>query len=257
MLLKNTGFPPEESLVLCTVTGINPHSVFCTLDEYGGRTGMIHISEIAPGRIKNIREYVQQGKKVVCKVLQINQEKGHIDLSLRRVSQTQKQAKLNDIKQQQLAEKIVEQAAKQLGDAPLTFFTKVSEKIVPQFGNLITAFEKVAHDTLNLETLLDKKAAKALTDLIKTRIKPPQVTIGGDLMVTSYEADGLQEVKDALKVAVTAGITVRYLGAGTYHFQITAEDYKTAEKKLKEGVEGVLHFAKKHDMESKWTRKED
>jgi len=68
MLLKKTGFPEDEELVLCTVTGINPHSVFCTLDEYGGRTGMIHISEVAPGRIRNIREYVTKGKKVVCKV---------------------------------------------------------------------------------------------------------------------------------------------------------------------------------------------
>ncbi len=257
MLLKKTGFPQSEELVLCTVTGVNPHSVFCTLDEYGGRTGMIHISEVAPGRIRNIREFVQEGKKVVCKVLQVNTEKGHIDLSLRRVNQTQKTNKLNQIKQEQLAEKIIEYAAKQSGESPLALYNKVSEKIIPTYGTIFAAFEQAATDQLNLETVVDKKIAKLLTDAIKARIKPPQVEIGGDLKLTSYAPDGLQEIKEALELATKAGIEVRYLGAGTYHMQVTAEDYKDAEKTLKGALDSVLDHAKKHDLVAEWARKED
>ncbi len=80
MLLKRTGWPEEGELVLCNVTKIMPNSVFCRLEEYG-RQGMIHISEIAPGRIRNIRDYVVEGKFVVCKVLRIDQIRGYIDLS--------------------------------------------------------------------------------------------------------------------------------------------------------------------------------
>ncbi len=257
MLLKKTGFPQSEELVLCTVTGVNPHSVFCTLDEYGGRTGMIHISEVAPGRIRNIREFVQEGKKVVCKVLQVNKEKGHIDLSLRRVNQTQKTNKLNQIKQEQLAEKIIEYAAKQSGESPLTLYNKVYEKIMPTYGTIFAAFEQAATDQLNLETVIDKKIAKLLTDAIKARIKPPQVEIGGDLKLTSYAPDGLHEIKEALALATKAGIEVRYLGAGTYHMQVIAEDYKDAEKTLKGALDNVLDHAKKHDLVAEWARKED
>ena len=177
MLLKKQGFPQDEELVLCTVTGVNPHSVFCTLDEYGGRTGMIHISEVAPGRIRNIREFVQEGKKVVCKVLQTNKEKGHIDLSLRRVNQTQKTNKLNEIKQEQLSEKIIEYAAKQTGESVLTLYNKLTEKMLAKYVSIFAAFEEVANDKLNLETLIDKKIAKLLTDAIKQRIKPPQSSL--------------------------------------------------------------------------------
>ncbi len=257
MLLKKTGFPQDEELVLCTVTGVNPHSVFCTLDEYGGRTGMIHISEVAPGRIRNIREFVQEGKKVVCKVLQVNKEKGHIDLSLRRVNEGQKRTKLNQIKQEQLAEKIIEYAAKQLGESTLTLYNKLAEKLAPQFGSIFAAFEQASQDQVNLETVVDKKIAKLLTDAIKQRIKPPEVTIGGDLKLTSYSPNGLQEVKDALALAVKAGVKVRYLGAGTYHFQVIAEDYKEAERTLKAGVDPVMDYAKKNDITAEWTRKED
>jgi len=107
MILRKEGYPERDELVLCTVTNVQFHSVFCKLDNYE-KSGMIHISEIAPGRIRNIKEHVKEGQKVVCKVLQINLERGHIDLSLRRVNAGQKRAKLNEIKQEQLAEKIVE-----------------------------------------------------------------------------------------------------------------------------------------------------
>ncbi len=257
MLLKKTGFPEDEELVLCTVTGINPHSVFCTLDEYGGRTGMIHISEVAPGRIRNIREYVEENKKIVCKVLQTDKEKGHIDLSLRRVNQTQKAQKLNQIKQEQLAEKIVEYAAKQTGQSVLTLYSKLAEKLIPQHGTLFAAFEQVSYDALNLETAIDKKIATLLADAIKARIKPPQVNIGGDLKLSSYAPDGLQEIKNALAIATKAGVQVKYLGAGTYHIEIIAEDFKEAEKKLKEAIEPILEFAKEHDITAEWARKEE
>jgi translation initiation factor 2 subunit 1 len=257
MLLKKTGFPQDEELVLCTVTGVNPHSVFCTLDEYGGRTGMIHISEVAPGRIRNIREFVQEGKKVVCKVLQVNAEKGHIDLSLRRVNEGQKRTKLNQIKQEQLAEKIIEYTAKQLGESTLTLYNKLAEKLAPQFGTIFAAFEQASQDQINLENIVDKKIAKLLTDAIKQRIKPPEVTIGGDLKLSSYSPNGVQEIKDTLSLAVKAGVQVKYMGAGTYHFQVIAEDYKEAEKKLKAGLDPVMDYAKEHDVAAEWARKEE
>jgi len=79
-------YPEEEELVLCTVKNILGTTVFVDLDKYG-KTGVIATSEIAPGRIRNIRDYVVPHKKIVCKVLRVDKAKGHIDLSLRRVSQ--------------------------------------------------------------------------------------------------------------------------------------------------------------------------
>ncbi len=256
MLLKKTGFPQNEELVLCTITAVNPHSVFCTLDEYGGRTGMIHISEIAPGRIRNIREYVQEGKKVVCRVLQINKEKGHIDISLRRVNTVQKTQKLNQIKQEQLAEKVIEYAAKQQGESPSLLYSKLSEKLMTGHETLFEAFEKVSKGELSLEKYIDKKLAEALTTAIKTRIKPPEVKIAGDLKLSTYSPNGLQEIKNTLEVITKEGIKVRYMGAGTYHIETTAEEFKEAEKKLKTAIEKAMQEAKKKGIEAEWNRRE-
>src|SRR3989339_358149 len=107
MLLHKKGFPEEGELVLCTVTKLSSHSIFVDLDEYQ-KQGLIHITEVSPGRIRNIRDFVREGKKVVCLVLRINQERGYIDLSLRRVNESQKRAKIDEVKQEQKAEKIIE-----------------------------------------------------------------------------------------------------------------------------------------------------
>ncbi|MBI2549900.1 S1 RNA-binding domain-containing protein, partial [Candidatus Woesearchaeota archaeon] len=117
MLLKKKGFPEDNELVFCTVTSVQSHSVFVKLEEYG-LSGMIHISEVAPGRVRNIRDFVVENKPAVCKVIGINKERGHIDLSLRRVTEGLRRAKLNEIKQEQKAEKIVELVAKQLSVQP-------------------------------------------------------------------------------------------------------------------------------------------
>ena len=130
MLYKRTGFPEEQELVLCTVTNVQGHAVFARIEEYGV-TGMIHISEVAPGRIRNIREFVKEGKVIVCKVLRINTERGHIDLSLRRVTEMQKRTKTDSIKNEQRAEKIVEQLAHQLKEPIEVLYKLVAEKILP------------------------------------------------------------------------------------------------------------------------------
>ena len=106
MLYRREGFPQDDELVFCTVTKIFHSSVFVVLDEYE-RSGMVNISEIAPGRIRNIRDYVTQDKKIVCKVLRVDAKKGHIDLSLRRVNEMERKRKLEEIKQEQKAEKII------------------------------------------------------------------------------------------------------------------------------------------------------
>ena len=92
-------------------------------------TGIIHISEISPGRIRNIRDFVKEGKKIICKVLRIYRERGHLDLSLRRVTESQKRQKKTQIKQEMLAERIIEFAAKDL-DMTLKDLYKVVIDIV-------------------------------------------------------------------------------------------------------------------------------
>ncbi len=257
MLLKKTSMPQEDELVLCTVTAVQYHSVFGALDEYG-KTGMIHISEVAPGRIRNIRDFVKEGKKVVCKVLRIHPDKGHIDLSLRRVNENQKRQKINQIKQEQLAEKIIEHAAKQHLKKPEEVYLALSKEFTPKYGGIFPAFELVAQDALDLSKIIDKKLAQDIAEAVKQRIKPKEVTVDGDITLLCYAPNGVEIVREALqKGEATPGKPViRYKGAGTYHIAVTSDDYKTAEKLLKTAVDAVLESAKASKMKAEFARAE-
>ena len=257
-MLKKEGYPEAEELVLVTVTNVQFHSVFCKLDEYD-KPGMIHISEIAPGRIKNIREFVQEGKKVVCKVLQVNKERGHIDLSLRRVNEGQKRTKLNDMKQEQFAEKIIEGVAKAKKMDVKLIFTKIKQPILGKYPGYFFAFEAVSRDEDDLVTMgVEPALAKELTTAIKLKIKPPVVEIVGDFTITSTAPNGIDIIKESLHEAkkVDGDVTIKYTGAGTHHIVVTSDDFKKAEKILKEISEKVLGYAEKHKAVAEFKRQE-
>ncbi|MBI4439927.1 translation initiation factor IF-2 subunit alpha [Candidatus Woesearchaeota archaeon] len=238
------GFPEESELVMCTVTSIQYHSIFVNVDEYQ-KTGLIHISEVAPGRIRNIRDYVEEGKKVICKVLKVDMEKGHIDLSLRRVNEGQKRTKVNEVKQQQKCEKIIEMVAKSLKKDPVAMFTEISEKVLKKYDLIYSCFEDVATDKAGFKDFgIDEKVAKVLTDAIKQRIKEVEVTIGGELFLSSYAPNGIELIMESLKRLQDASskLTVTYIGSGKYKIQVTASDYKEAEKILDKATGVALEF---------------
>ena len=249
MLFKKQGFPEESDLVLCTVTSVQFHSVFVDLDEYG-KSGMIHISEVSPGRIRNIRDFVKEGKKVVCKVLRINQEKGYIDLSLRRVNESEKRRKIDDIKKEQNAEKIIEVSSGKIGLKPEELYKIIAEKLLKNYNSLYQFFEEAAKDDKILDALsIDKKSLKALDETIKQRIKPSEVEIRGKLKITTFAPNGIDIIKESLKKAedaVKGMVSINYLGSGLYRFMVKAPDYKEAEKLMKNATEGAIAYVTKN-----------
>lgn len=259
MLVLKTGFPEETETVLCTVTKIHYHSVFVKLDEYNNQSGMIHISEISPGRIRNLNDYVQEGKKIVCKVLRINRERGHIDLSLRRVSQVQRRTKVDSLKQEQKAEKIIEFVAKNNKMETMELFNAIKDKVFSQFDSVHECFQAIVDNEFSIKELgLSPKLSKSLEELIRLRIKPPKVEIKGELVLESFLPDGLAVVKECLESVLSKhkNMEIFYLGGGRYSFRITTGDFKSAEKILKEATEYMEDFMEKHDSMFSFTREE-
>lgn len=249
MFYTREGFPEEDDLVLCTVTSVQYNSVFCTLDEHENKTGMIHISEVTAGRIRNIRDYVQEGRKVVCKVLRVDLQKGHIDLSLRRVNERQRREKMSILKQEQKAENLLAHLATESGKDPEKFYKEVAPAVFEHYEYLTLAFQDIADGSFSLEeTKLDPKLAGQIEALVKERITPTQVEIEGKLSLSTYASGGIELVKEALMAAESAaeGVTIKYLGAGAYNVRVSAEDYKQAEKRLKSVLDAANEKMAKH-----------
>lgn len=68
------------SIVEGRVTGITKFGAFVTLE--GGRSGLVHISEIANTFVNEVRDYLQEGQTV--RVLVLSMDNGKLNLSIKR-----------------------------------------------------------------------------------------------------------------------------------------------------------------------------
>jgi general stress protein 13 len=69
------------SVVKGKVNGIQPYGAFVALDE--NTQGLVHISEVTHGFVKDINDHLKIGDEVTVKILSIDEEKGKISLSIR------------------------------------------------------------------------------------------------------------------------------------------------------------------------------
>jgi len=190
---------------------------------------------VSPGRIRNLRDFGKEGKVVICKVLRINEQRGHIDVSLRRVNETQRRNKVEERKAEQKAEKIIANLAEQLKIEPKNLYDQISKALFPHYDMLNYAFTDVVENDATLkETGLDKKIQEPLVKLVKERIKPKEVQIVGTIKLIIYASDGVETVKNALIKAdgTSDQLTIKNLGGGSWRATVSAPDFKEAEKIL-------------------------
>lgn len=245
MFYKKKDLPEIGEIVICTVKKILPHAVFVNLDEYD-KEAMIHISEIAPGRIRNIRDYVKEGKKIICKILNLDKNKGYIDLSLRRVTQTQRINKNNQYKQEQKCEKILGDIAKSLNMDLKTIYDKAGDKIMEKYNGLTPCFNEIVNNDLDLKKIgIDKELAEKIKNTVTEKIKPPEVMIFGKLRLESDAPNGIDLIKEALSHIKDKDVSIKYLSAPDYRLVIKSKDYKTAESLIKKVSSEIIGNMKK------------
>lgn len=260
LVIKRSGYPAKGEFVIGTVTRVLDFGAFVSLDEYENREGMVHISEVAPGWIKDIRDHVKKGQKVVCKVLNVNPKRGHIDLSIKDVNERQRREKLQEWKSELKAFKWLEIAGEK---AKIGFneLIKIGKKLMDEYDSVYSAFEDAAFEGYKvLEPIVGEKLAKAMEEIAKDNIKPQKVEVRGYFELKCYASDGVERIKKALMEAykVKNGIEMKieYIGAPKYRITIQAEDYKTAESVLKKVSSRVLKAIKKFGGEGNFHREQ-
>ncbi|WP_070121237.1 S1 domain-containing post-transcriptional regulator GSP13 [Bacillus marinisedimentorum] len=79
------------SIVEGKVTGIQPYGAFVALD--GNTQGLVHISEITHGFVKDVNEHLSVGDTVTVKIISVDEASGKIGLSIRATEEPPKEDK--------------------------------------------------------------------------------------------------------------------------------------------------------------------
>ena len=96
-----TDGPQEGDLVVATVTTVKQNGCYVSLDEFDGREGFIFIGEIASGWVRNIRAFVREGQRLICKITGMRRDGTSYELSLKSVSEERRRDRLQQWKNEQ------------------------------------------------------------------------------------------------------------------------------------------------------------
>ena len=151
----------HNQIVLCTVDKILGTTVFVKID--GGFEGTLTTSEISPGRIRNLRDYVVPGKKIVCKILSIKGDK--IYLSLRRVKQNEKKELLDKLSKEKSLKAILKTVLKD----------KSKETIdqIEEHYSITDFFEQTKENPKLVEKFTSKTDAEKIIKILETKKDKP------------------------------------------------------------------------------------
>ena len=231
------GFPEYGELVVCTVKSVKSFGAFVTLDEYEDKEGFIHVRDIATGWVKYIRDYVREGQKTVCKVLGVDSSKGHIDLSLKSVNEHQKREKIQQWKNENKAEKLVEIIAERLSISLDEAYDMFGSQLLEEYGTLYSAFESVVAAPKDFLEEFEGDWTGVFIEVAEENVTPPFVQIDGILELQSSAPDGVERIRATLfkaqDSAEDADVSIHCVGCPKYRIVITADEYKVAEEVMK------------------------
>lgn len=90
----------KGKIVTGQVTGIEKYGIFVSLDEF--YSGLIHISEISDGFVKNIKDYVNIGETIKAKVVETDEDNYHVKLSIKNMNYKIKRRNATPLKETEL-----------------------------------------------------------------------------------------------------------------------------------------------------------
>ena len=242
--MKYSGWPEPGELVVGEVDEIADFGVFVDLDEYEEKRGLCHISEVASGWIKNVRDHVREGQTVVAKVLDVDESSDQIDLSIKDVNEHQRKDTIQDWKNERKADNWMLIALGE--DVSDERYTEVANALLVEYDSLYDAFEAAAiRGEEALEDVdVDDEAIEAIVDAARDNVSVPYVDVTGYVDLESPAPDGVDDVTAALKAAGGNGevpdgveLDVGYVGSPEYRIKVRAPDYKTAEAQLEAAAE--------------------
>jgi len=239
-------WPETGDLVIATIESVMDYGAYANLDEYS-RRGFLHISEISSARIRNVRDYVRENQKMVLKVLRVEVEKGHIDLSLRRVTKRERIEKIKSWKKDRKGEALLHAVAEKSGLPTHEVYQKVGAIFEEKYG-LYEGFEKVVKDGAEVlaKIGIPEDLAKIIVQVAEERIRIKMVKVRGVAEVRCMKPNGVKCIQDAfadakkaLKVK-DAKIEFNIIAAPRYSVEVSADNWKRAEDVLDKVGETVV-----------------
>ncbi|KAM7456214.1 hypothetical protein BLSTO_03026 [Blastocystis sp. subtype 1] len=199
-------FPKVDDVVMVKVMKITDSGVYVTLLEYNRIQGFIPASELSRRRIRSIPKLVQIGKVEPSVVTRVDEEKGYVDLSKRRVAEDDVNKAERKYQEAKKVHNIASVLANRSDISLDDIYTRIIWPLAEKYQSGYNAFMiSVSKPEILQECDVDEAVRKQLQELIATRMAPQAQKVRADIEATCFSIQGVDGLRAAMKAAEAVG----------------------------------------------------
>lgn len=239
-------YPVLDDLVKVQVKRIAEMGAYVSLLEYNNIEGMIQLSELSKRRIRSISKLVRVGRTEVVMVLRVDQEKGYIDLSKRRVSTEDVTLCEEKFNKSKTVHSIMRHVAGQHKEPLLDLCKKVAWPLYAKYGHAYEAFKAFMNDEEKifegLEVSDDIKESVKVQ--IGRRLISQVIRLRAKIECSCFEYEGIDAVKAALLEglkfsAEESELTLKLIAPPLYSLVCVCNDKELGMKKIDQAIQEI------------------
>lgn len=240
MPLSRRDLPNVGEHVIATVKEIFEYGAYVELDEFNNLRAYLPWNEVSSKWIRSIRDVLRENQKIVVRVIRVDHRRRAVDVSLKRVMDSERRRKLAWWKHYLKACKIVELIAPSLGKTIEDAYKEVVWKLEEHYGNPYVGLEEavISGGGALAKAGVPEYWIEPLIAEAKKHIKPKVFRKRAVVTVRSLDRRGVELIRSVLSSAyeaVSSGeveVRIHTVGSPRYVVEINAYDPKTAEKAL-------------------------
>ncbi|BCS94352.1 translation initiation factor IF-2 subunit alpha [Metallosphaera javensis (ex Sakai et al. 2022)] len=250
MIYNRHPLPREGDILIATVKQVFDYGSYVTLDEYGGLQAFLPWSEISTRWVKNIRDVVKEGRKIIVKVIRVDRKKGSVDVSLKKVNDDDRRKKNAQWKRIQKTDKILEIVAQKLKKSEREAWEQVAWKLEERYGDVYEALQKASKE--GEKVLLDAGVpeiwVKPILEEASKHGEEKKVKESKVVLVKSLVPDGVEKIRKVFDLEDEGDIRIFTIGAPRYRVEVSGSDPKAVAQRLEEVVQRILERAKEEGV---------
>ena len=253
MVIPRKELPEAGELLIATVQEIYDFGSYVTLDEYNNLRAFLPWSEVSSKWVRNIRDVIREGQKIVVKAMRVDRTKKEVDVSLKKVTDTDKQRKIQWWKRYSKACKIIEIVASKIGKSIEDAYREVVWKLEDKYYDVMYALEESISRGASVlrEASVPEEWIQPLLEEASKHIKMREVMVRYRLIVQSTSPNGVDRVRKCLESIGNYlhlnGVKYRLYVAGSprYILEVYAAEYKLAEDYVANAIKAGEESARK------------
>jgi len=247
-------YPNLEDLVVVQVLKIDDKSgVYVSLLEYDNKEAMINIGEVSKRRIRSLAKLLRVGSTEICMVVSVDEEKGYINLSKKRVA-AEDCAPTQDSFAKAKAVHGVMQHVAQSNDIPVEeLCSKVSWPLTDKFGHALDMFKKHINSEDDAWQHVDfsgpgldlsdrkEKLQKDIETVLQRRLLASVLRLQAKCEVSCSAYEGIDAVKAALMQGFKASkeeceVSIKLIAHPVFALSCMCRDKEAGVKVLDEAM---------------------